>query len=93
MKKTILILLAIIFYTTSVAFAYVYGGSNLSLGTYPEFDYYLPYNPSRYDMELFIKQAQEYLDNCDNDINRIYEAKQETIDKVNYEINRYNNGY
>ena len=78
---------------SSIAYAYVLGGSNLGVMGYPEFDGYLPYSPSRYDMELYINQAQEYIDNCDNDIQRILEARQNAVDTANDAIYRYNNGF
>lgn len=92
-KKILITTIFIIFWMTSVAFAYVFGGSNLGIMGYPEFDGFLPYDPSRADMELYIQQAHEYLDNCDNDIKRIIEAKQNAVNIVNDAIYRYNNGY
>lgn len=92
-KKILVVLLLACFWATSVAFAYVYGGTNLGYMGYPKFDAFLPYNPSQLDMQLYISEAQEYLDNCDNDIKRIIEAKQEAVDTVNNAIYDYNNGY
>lgn len=92
-KKVIIITTLITFWTISIAFAYVVGGSNLGYVGYPEFDAYLPYNPSRYDIEIYINDAQEYIDNCNNDIQRILEAQQNAINTANDAIYRYNNGY
>lgn len=93
MKKIIFVLLITLLCSTSVAFGYVIGGSNLSLGMYPAFNAYLSYNPSRSEVERYIQESKRYVENCNNDIDRIQEAKNDAIRKVNYEVDKYNRGY
>lgn len=92
-KKIIISLLIATLWGSSVALAYVYGGTNLDFTGYPQFNGYLPYNPTRTDLEIFINEADEYIKNCNNDVQRIYEARNNAIDTVNREIERYKYGY
>ena len=92
-KKIMIIFLIVTCWFTSVAFAFVIGGSNLGILGYPKFDGSLSYNPSRYEVETYIQKAKEYTENCNYDITRIQEAKQEAITEANAKISQYNNGY
>lgn len=57
LKRILAISIISILWCSSIAFAYVFGGSNLSLSMYPEFNSYLPYNPSKYEIELYVEEA------------------------------------
>lgn len=92
-KRILIILIISILWCSSVAFAYVYGGSNLGFSGYPAFSSYLSYRPSKYEMEQYIANAKEYVENCNYDIQRIQEAQAAAIDEVNDAIYRYNNAY
>lgn len=76
--------------STSAAIGYVYGGSNLGYSGYPAFDEYLPYNPSQYEVQQYVDSAQEYVENCDYDIQRILEAKNDAIYQANEAVANYN---
>lgn len=93
LKRVLVIFLAMIIWGSSIAFAYVIGGSNLGVLGYPEFNSYISYNPSHSEIEQYIWDAKVYVENCNYDIQRIQEAKSNTIDKVNDAVYQYNNNY
>lgn len=93
MNKILLCLCAIMLSTSSVALGYVIGNSNFTLGQYPEFDAYISYAPSEYEIDSYVRQAKEYVEGCNNDMQRIAEAREDAIAKANEVISRYNNGY
>jgi len=97
MKKKLIMLL---FFTLfcSLVFGMIFGGSNLSFTGYPDCDCYPPSKPyqfnSQYEIDSFnqnvdsyINCVNDYLDNANNDIERIYEAKQDALDEANRYIN------
>ena len=89
MKKTFLITLTLLLCSASVAFGYVYGGSNFNYSGYPEFKAYLSYNPSADEVNTYIKKANEYIENGDNDIRRINEAQDEAYHKAKKALDNY----
>ena len=92
-KHFLIALLLGIFWSSSVAFAYVMGGTNLGYSGYPEFRGYLSsYNTSRYDIERYLDEVKEYVKNGDNDKQRITEAQNNAIREANEEVARYNRG-
>lgn len=93
LKRILIALVIFSLWCSSIAFAYVYGGSNLGFNGYPAFSSYLSYSPSRYEIEQYISDAKEYVENCSYDIQRIQEAQTAAIDEANNAIHRYNNGY
>lgn len=44
-------------------------------------------------LQGYVEEAKEYVENCNNDIQRIHEAKLEAISQANDAVNRYNRGY
>ena len=90
MKKGLVVFILSLFWCTSVAFAYVIGGSNLGFGGYPEFKDFISFNPSRLDVEIYVNNAKEYVENCNNDVKRVYEARNTAIEKANQAIEDYN---
>lgn len=82
------------------SFAYVVGGSNLSLSRYPEFDDYPPsapysrdewnYRNYRAEVEQYVQSAEEYVENARNDQKRAGEAAEEAIEKANQAIEEFN---
>jgi hypothetical protein len=93
MKKILLLLAVFVLCISSVAFGYVFGGTNLDFMGYPEFSAYLSYDPSRSEVERYIQEAKEYVENGNNDIRRIREAQNEAIRKANDAVRRHNSGY
>lgn len=49
--------------------------------------------PSQYEMERYRRALNDYLENANNDIQRIQEAKNEAIREYNDAVRRYNNSY
>lgn len=92
-RRTLTVFIILVLWCSSVAFAYVYGGSNLGFSGYPAFSSYLSYRPSKYEIEQYIADAKEYVENCNYDIQRIQEAQAAAIDEATDAIYRYNNGY
>lgn len=91
MIKKILVPTAILFSVLSFpSMAYVYGGSNLSIMGYPSFSGYVSYEPSYDEMQRYLSDVKEYVENCDNDIQRIIEARDEAIRKANQKVQSYN---
>lgn len=100
MKKIIMLILVSV--CAGVLFAYVYGGTNLGFGGYPEFSAYAPSAPYGYEVseyefnsyrdkvERFVNQIEEYIENGNNDIRRISEAQEAAIDKANRAIDDFN---
>lgn len=93
MKRIFVIFIIVSLWCSSVAFAFVIGGSNLGIMGYPEFNSYLSYDPTRYEIEQYIDDAKEYVENCNYDIQRIQEAKSDAITQANRAVDRYNHGY
>ncbi|HHP1668436.1 TPA: hypothetical protein ACR6OL_002745 [Klebsiella pneumoniae] len=104
MRKTIfstVVLCCIFLLPFPASSAVVFGGSNLGFTGYPDFresEPLPPYDNSdlsknsyRIQVESYVRSAQEYLDNANNDIKRIQESKNETAEKANRVIEAYNN--
>lgn len=97
MKKFLILL---VFAYTSIGHAYTPGGSNLDYRGYPGFDEFQPQEPfsrSRYDyeiykseVELYIDKAKEYIENGDNDIQRIRKKQKDAAEKAQEAIDRFN---
>ncbi len=91
-----ILLISTVILISNSAYAIVFGGSNLGFLGYPEMTCRKPTKPiyrdefsvNTYnsDAERYIKCVNEYLENSRNDINRIKEKMQESIDaaKSNY---------
>lgn len=102
MKRIVSLLTALL--CAGLLFAYVYGGSNLGFSGYPDFSDYPPSAPYSYNSEVseyefnsyrnsvesYVDAAQEYVDNGNNDIQRISEAQEEAINKANEAIDEFN---
>lgn len=79
---------------SSLSFAYVVGGSNLGIFGYPELEDFRGYGSvSKYDVERYVREAEEYIDNCNYDIQRIVEASEEAEYKANFVIKKWNAGH
>ncbi len=101
MKRFRVVLASMLLSMPMIAFSYVIGDSNLSLGIYPEFDEYAPHPPyskdedsyEQYRREVleYVRAAEEYAEACENDARRAYEAREEAIDKANEAIREFNN--
>lgn len=94
------ILLGVVSLAPTAGNAAIFGGSNLSFSGYPEFDEYPPsppYGNDKYawenykrEIEDYVNKAKEYVENANNDISRIKEAKDEAIQKANNAVDEYN---
>lgn len=99
MKKIIPLVFSLIY--AGCTYGYVMGGSNLGYSGYPEFSQFEPrppYNRDQYsfdqyrnDVERYIRELKEYVENCNSDIERIRERKNEAIEKGDRIINEFNN--
>lgn len=89
-KKLVIGTVLLTLWSASVACAYVMGGSNLGGLGYPEFDQYISYDPSREEVERYVEDAKQYVENCNYDMQRVNEARNNAIDKANEAINNYN---
>ena len=101
MKKLLTLILCLI---PISAEAFYYGGTNLnSFGEpYPSFDEIEPSQPFskdddfanqqyRDEVEEYIRQAEEYIENGNNDIKRIIDKQKEAKSKAEQAIDEYNN--
>jgi len=97
MKKVLFLSAIALLLSMPSSYAYVYGSSNLPLNRYPEMSSYdkpSSYGtPSQYEMERYRRALNDYLENANNDIQRIQEAKNEAIREYNDAVRRYNNSY
>ena len=104
MKKVAILSVIILLCSVSVAFGYVVGNSNLPIGQYPGFDEYgtmrprKPFSHNQFDddqyrrnVQMYVQEAQQYVEAANYDIQRIVEAKQNAIADANEVINEYNN--
>lgn len=105
MKIVISIILLSILSVGLFAYSFIFGGSNLGYMGYPEFSDMPPnepytgydkiiseveYESYRREVEEFVENAKEYVENGNYDIKRIEEAQQEAIDKANEAIDDFN---
>ena len=90
MKRIIAITLsAITLSSLSMAIGYAWGyGSNMSW-TYPSFRS-APYMPTEYEIEQYINDGKEYVNNCNNDIEEIIRKRKEAVESVNRAVRDYN---
>lgn len=93
MKKVVIGFILGFLFSSSITFAYVFGGTNFGFSGYPEFRGYLSYKPSKYDVESYIQDIKEYVANGDNDKKRITEEQNKAIEKGNDAVSNYNRGY
>ncbi len=93
MKRTLLILLLLLFCSTSVAFGYIIGGSNFGFSGYPDFNPFISYNPSKADVESIVAEAKTYVENGNYDIQRIRRAQNDAIQKANDAVANYNRNH
>ena len=97
MKKIVLAsAMALVIATTSASMGYFYG----NMITYPSFSAMEPSHPFsdneyelstyRDEVEYYVAQGKEYIENCENDIQTIQEERDAAVDKINRVINEYN---
>lgn len=80
--------------------AYVYSGSNLSIGDYPRFSEWAPSKPYggdgyaaenyRREVEEYVENARKYIQNVDTDIEDAREKAREAARKANDVVDEYN---
>ena len=97
MKKIILAsAMVLVIATASASMGYLYG----NMITYPSFSAMGPSRPFsddeyelsayRDEVEYYVAQGKEYIENCENDIQTIQEERNAAVDKINRVINEYN---
>ena len=97
MKKIILAsAMALVIATASASMGYLYG----NMITYPSFsamDPSRPFSDDEYELsayrdevEYYVAQGKEYIENCDSDIQAIQEERNAAIDRINRVVNEYN---
>ena len=104
MKKLFVLALVILLCSTSVAFGYVMGSTNLDFMGYPTCDKKVGYSPDRpyshdayaisqyrSEVENYIYSVDEYVKSCNNDINRIVEERNNAIKEANKAVEDFNN--
>lgn len=97
--RTTLLFTSTLLLIASPALGYFYGSGNL-IGLYPTFNNMTPsapysrdeysFNRYRDEVKRYVKAAEEYVDNANNDIRQIQDAKSEAIDKANAAVKRFN---
>lgn len=103
-KRIVVIALLLCLFLFSLV-AYVIGGTNLGYLGYPEYNKTKPTQPFtsykgtvskfRYEtykssVEDYVDGAKEYIENGNNDINRIQEEQREAIKSANDVVDEYN---
>lgn len=82
MKKKIgLSLLVLSLCATSYALGFSFRGTNMRCH-YPKFSAPLVLSPTNDDIEEYLEKGQDYIDNCDRDIQKILDAKKEAIETM-----------
>ena len=104
LRKSFILTLGILLCSTSVAFGYVMGSTNLDFMGYPTCEKKVGYPPDRpyshdayainqyrSEVEDYIYSVDEYVKSCNNDINRIVEERNKAIKEANKAVEEYNN--
>ena len=88
--------LALVIATASASMGYLYG----NMITYPSFSAMEPSRPFsddeyelsayRDEVEYYVSQGKEYIENCENDIQTIQQERDAAVDQINRVINEYN---
>lgn len=76
MRKIFILVFLLILTTSSIAFGFVIGITRIGRLWDTLNSIKIIYNPSKTDIEEYIRQAKEYIEGCDNDVDRIHEARQ-----------------
>lgn len=98
-RKLAFILFSVVLSSSSVAFGFMIGSTNLVTG-YPNFyerSPSPPYGASSYmreqyhnDVVDYVNRAKEYVDASNNDIKTIQDSRNEVIDSINRTIDEHN---
>lgn len=88
-KKIALATMALSLCCVSYALGYATGGSNMGY-YYPSFSGFISYNPTNEEMGRYIDEAKTYISNCDADMQRIADARDDAVRRVNSQISMYN---
>lgn len=99
--KNVIFCLAMIFLCACCTGAgYIFGGSNLGFGGYPDFSELGPskpwnndeYSARRYQREVkeYVEKAKEYVENAENDKKRINNSIEDAIQKADEVVEDYN---
>lgn len=83
--KTVL-LTALITMAASSAFAYVPYGSNMGY-YYPAYSGYLSYSPTNEEVGEYLDDVEQYVKNCDADIELIIQKRDQAIQDAKMKLN------
>lgn len=90
MYKRVLIVISIFtMCATSYALGYATGGSNMGY-YYPSFSSYISYDPTYEELGRYVDEGKEYVDNCNADIQRIIDERENAIEEINRQISNFN---
>lgn len=90
MKLKIAALAAALSLTATLpSMAIVLGGSNLDFMGYPQSRAYISFDPDEEELRQYLDEIDEYVENCDNDIRRILEARNNAIEEARQKVRDY----
>lgn len=90
MKLKIAALAAALSLTATLpSMAIVLGGSNLDFMGYPQPRAYISFDPDEEELRQYLDEIDEYVENCDNDIRRILEARNNAIEEARQKVRDY----
>ena len=90
MKLKIAALAAVLSLTATLpSMAIVLGGTNLDFMGYPRPRAYISFDPDEEELKKYLDEIDEYVENCDNDIRRILEARNNAIEEARQKVRDY----
>ncbi len=69
--------------------AIVLGGTNLDFMGYPRPRAYISFDPDEEELKKYLDEIDEYVENCDNDIRRILEARNDAVAEARQKVRDY----
>lgn len=94
MKLKIAALAAALSLTATLpSMAIVLGGSNLDFMGYPQPRTYISFDPDEEELRQYLDEIDEYVENCDNDIRRILEARNNAIEEARQKVRDYHRNH
>lgn len=69
--------------------AIAHGGTNLDFMGYPRPRAYINFDPDEEELKKYLDEIDEYVENCDNDIRRIREARNDAVEEARQKVRDY----
>lgn len=88
-KKVLIAVSIFMMCATSYALGHATGGSNMNY-YYPSFSGYISYSPTYEELGRYIDEGNEYVDNCNADIQRIIDERENAMEEINRQISNFN---